>query len=82
MPYIDIFKVSLTKHLNLDENQHIISTIKPIGSKKTKPKASGISGKPIYSLMFYDGTWQKPVKHTYWIYNDILRANATRYKFI
>lgn len=79
MPYIEIFKVSLSKHLNLDENQHIISTIKPIGStKRTKSKAPG---KPIYSLMFYDGTWQKPVQHTYWIYNDILRANATRYSY-
>ncbi|XP_018401223.1 PREDICTED: uncharacterized protein LOC108778511 [Cyphomyrmex costatus] len=29
--------------------------------------------------MFYDGTWQKPVQNTYWLYNNtILRANATK----
>lgn len=30
--------------------------------------------------LFYNGMWQKPVTNTYWKYNDMLLANATRYK--
>ncbi|KAL6436515.1 hypothetical protein ACFW04_004771 [Cataglyphis niger] len=28
--------------------------------------------------LFYNGMWQKPIRNTYWKYNDILLANATR----
>jgi len=35
----------------------------------------------VYNL-FYDGTWQWPIKGTYWIHNDSQWANATRYKCI
>lgn len=30
--------------------------------------------------LFYNGMWQKPIRNTYWKCNDILLANATRYK--
>jgi len=30
--------------------------------------------------LFYDGTWQKPVKDMYWKHNDSLWANATQYE--
>lgn len=33
----------------------------------------------IYDL-FYNGMWQKPKENTYWIHENVLLANATRYK--
>lgn len=36
---------------------------------------------PIYDLFYY-GEWQRPVKNTYWIYNETLWAHATRYEYI
>jgi len=35
----------------------------------------------IYNF-FYDGTWQYPVKNTYWMYNDNICAQATKYECI
>jgi len=35
----------------------------------------------IYNF-FYDGTWQYPVKNTYWMYNDNICAQATKYEYI
>lgn len=32
--------------------------------------------------LFYDGKWQTPIKKQYWMHNDILFANATRYTHI
>lgn len=32
--------------------------------------------------LFYDGTWQEPVKGMYWKYNNDLWANATKYECI
>lgn len=32
--------------------------------------------------LFYDGTWQKPVKGMYWKHNDNLWANATKYEYV
>jgi len=34
----------------------------------------------IYNF-FYDGTWQYPVKNTYWMYNDNVYAQATKYEY-
>lgn len=31
--------------------------------------------------LFYDGTWQKPVKNTYWIHNGNTYAYATPYEY-
>lgn len=74
MPYIEIFKVSLSKHLELNEDQHIINTIKPITSQiQLKTPTNSIR-----NLLFYNGTWQKPVKDNYWINRTILTADATR----
>lgn len=75
IPYVEIFKVSLSKHLELDEDQHIISMIKPIRNKEQ----SNVPTNPVYSLLFYDGTWQNPVKNNYWLNKITLTANATRY---
>lgn len=30
--------------------------------------------------LFYEGTWQKPVKDTYWIHDSFLWPHVTRYK--
>jgi len=35
----------------------------------------------IYNF-FYDGTCQYPVKNTYWMYNDNICAQATKYEYI
>jgi len=35
----------------------------------------------IYNF-FYDGTFQYPVKNTYWMYNDNIYAQATKYEYI
>jgi len=35
----------------------------------------------IYNF-FYDGTCQYPVKNTYWMYNDNIYAQATKYEYI
>jgi len=32
--------------------------------------------------LFYDGTWQEPVKGMYWKHNNNLWANATKYEYI
>ncbi|XP_011877025.1 PREDICTED: uncharacterized protein LOC105567081 [Vollenhovia emeryi] len=75
MPYVEIFKVSLHKHLELDEDQHIMSTIKPVNSK-SKSNASSASS---YSLLFYDGAWQRPMKDKYWTseHSELQTADAT-----
>lgn len=77
MPYLEIFKVSLSRHLELNEDQHIINTIKPIMNQQLKDTPSVNS---LYSLLFYDGTWQTPVKDNYWMNKTVVTANATRYK--
>lgn len=35
--------------------------------------------KDLVYYFFYDGTWQPPVKGTYWIHDECQIANATRY---
>lgn len=35
----------------------------------------------IYKL-YYDGTWQEPVKGMYWKHDDNLWANATKYECV
>ncbi|XP_011169021.1 uncharacterized protein LOC105202287 isoform X2 [Solenopsis invicta] len=85
MPYTEIFKILLPHHRNLNEDQQIINTIKPINNtnqskKKTKANAPADPVPPAdsdFNLMFYDGTWQKPLQNTYWTYKNTPRANAT-----
>ncbi|XP_071626993.1 uncharacterized protein [Temnothorax longispinosus] len=74
MPHVEIFKISLHRHLELDENQHIINTIKPVYKPgKEYPDVP----KNRHSLLFYDGTWQTPVEGMYWPNKDVLTAKAT-----
>ncbi|KYN31085.1 hypothetical protein ALC56_14897 [Trachymyrmex septentrionalis] len=72
IPYIEMYKSPLC-NFNINDERCIVNMIKPICSKK-KP----VPANPIYNYMFYDGTWQKPIQNTYWLHNNILRANATK----
>ncbi|XP_011638019.1 uncharacterized protein LOC105427797 [Pogonomyrmex barbatus] len=78
LPYIEVFKVPLPKNIdNLNEDQYIINMIQPI--RKTEHiQHIQTSINPIYNFLFYDGAWQKPIKHTYWIQHNVVRANASR----
>lgn len=72
LPYTNIYLKSLFESFNLQvENKHI----------RTDPINPTMHEDLIFDL-FYDGMWQKPMKNTYWIHDNILLANATRYKLV
>lgn len=50
-------------------------------NESTSAKKPNRSGHLSYNL-FYDGMWQKPVKGTYWLNEDQLWANATKYELL
>lgn len=70
LPYTKIFDDSLHKLYKSDLDDCI---------KNQSVQKSTLS--EVYNL-FYDGTWQRPVKGTYWIHNGSQWANATRYRCI
>jgi len=45
-------------------------------------KPSSKLQKDLVYYLFYDGTWQPPVKGTYWIHDECQIANATNYDII
>lgn len=68
LSYANIYLKPLSESFNLQ-----------VEDKHTNPMNPITHNGLIYDL-FYDGMWQKPMKSTYWIHNNILLANATRYK--
>ncbi|KAL6266703.1 hypothetical protein P5V15_003540 [Pogonomyrmex californicus] len=76
MPHMETFRVCKSQLHHSDEDQYIISTIQPTTLKNKKPLKK--SPNPFYDYMFYDGVWQKPVNDTYWIQNNVIKAQATR----
>jgi len=70
LPYTRLFQPShqfLLSNLEIYENTGV-----------NKRNASRKESNPIYNL-FYDGTWQKPIKNNYWMHDKCLWANATMY---
>lgn len=67
LPYIDKYVKSLDESLNLHQVDKYMC-VNPID----RTAHLGL----IYDL-FYNGKWQTPTNDTYWIYNEILLANAT-----
>lgn len=71
IPYENVNLKSLDISFNLSQlNEH--TCLNPI----TPTDHKGLT----YNL-FYNGIWQIPIKYTYWIHNNILLANATRYRY-
>lgn len=72
LPYKNIYLKSLPEFFNLQEKNKQICT-DPINPTMHEG---------IIIDLFYDGIWQTPMKDTYWIHDNILLANATRYKLV
>lgn len=65
-------EIRIKKLDSTDEQSESIVHFSKIGKRKFTS---------IYKL-FYDGTWQEPVKGMYWKHNNNLWANTTKYECI
>ncbi|XP_018302036.1 uncharacterized protein [Mycetomoellerius zeteki] len=74
LPYVKVFgKIHKGFKPTFNDDSIRIPNVNEVNFSHVPNKES----MPICNL-FYDGKWQKPVKNTYWKYNNMLWANATK----